>query len=46
MEYKSITDAAEKNNIHKTCICRVCKGKNKSAGGFIWQFKNKILSND
>jgi hypothetical protein len=40
-EYSSILEAAEKTGQkNSTHIGRVCKGKRKSAGGFIWKFKN------
>lgn len=34
--YESITDAATKNGIHRTNICKVIRGKRKSTGGFMW----------
>jgi group I intron endonuclease len=43
-KYKSVSEAANKNNISRQHIGKVCNGnpKYKTAGGFIW----KILSDD
>lgn len=38
-EYKSISDAERINSING--IGRVCKGKNKSAGGYYWCYKSE-----
>lgn len=37
-EYKSAHDAARKNNIQFTNICKVCRGERKTAGGFGWSY--------
>jgi hypothetical protein len=37
-EYKSITLAANDNNISKSCISGVLRGKRKTAAGFIWKY--------
>jgi hypothetical protein len=37
-EYKSISLAAEENNISKSCISGVLRKKRKTAGGFIWKY--------
>lgn len=37
-KYKSIMDAAEKNNIHKQSISGCCRGILNSTGGFYWCF--------
>jgi hypothetical protein len=37
-EYKSISDAERKNGISHISMC--CSGKRKTAGGFIWKYKN------
>lgn len=41
-EYKSLKEAAEKLNLKSTHIGRVCKGKRKSTGGFIWSYSKVI----
>ena len=33
-------------NIYQGGICKVCKGKLKSAGGFIWKYKNNNNDNN
>ncbi len=38
-EFSSITEAMIKTNINKSNISACCKGKQKSAGGFIWKYK-------
>lgn len=37
--YTSIKEAALKNNLYASLITRVCKGKLKKHGGFIWEYK-------
>lgn len=39
-EWRSITSASKELNIAKASIIRSCKGKRKSAGNFIWEYKN------
>ena len=39
-DYTSIREAATKNKIDESSIVKVCKGKYKTAGGFIWKYKN------
>lgn len=39
-EYESINDASRKNNVQSLGIIGVCKGKQKSSGGFIWKYKS------
>lgn len=39
-EWESIKDASEKLNVQPTSISECCNGKRKTAGGFIWEFKN------
>lgn len=39
-EWDSITDASKHYNIPTTNISKCCKGERKSAGGFIWKYKN------
>lgn len=38
-EYSSIKEAAEMNNISKVSISLVLSGKHKTAGGYIWKYK-------
>jgi hypothetical protein len=40
-EYDSILGAEKETGIPNTNITKVCKGKRKSAGGYIWKYKNK-----
>ncbi len=42
-EFDSITEASNSTNIAKATISRVCNGKGKTAGGYIWKFKNEML---
>lgn len=39
-EYKSLSEAARQTNMSAQNISSVCLGKNKSAGGYIWKYKN------
>ena len=39
-EYISLNEAQRKTKIDSSSIARCCKGKQKSAGGFCWKFKN------
>ena len=38
-EYPSLTEASRQTGCYKSHICQCCKGKRKSAGGFIWKYK-------
>lgn len=38
-EYTSIMDASRKTGIDFSNICKICKGKYKTAGGYIWKYK-------
>lgn len=38
-DYDSIIEAAKENNIYRSNISACCRGKLKSAGGFVWKFK-------
>ena len=40
-QWPSLTDASESLGIHHGNISKVCKGKRKTAGGFIWKFSEK-----
>ena len=41
-EYPTAKEARRQTGISDTTIGLVCKGKNKTAGGFIWRYKNEI----
>lgn len=43
--YSSLQEASDITNIHKPTLCNACKGKYKTAGGFVWSYK-KITSTD
>ena len=38
-EYPSTMEAERQTGCHQQNICKCCKGKRKSAGGFIWRYK-------
>ena len=38
-EYSSIHEASRQTGCNASHICSCCKGKRKSAGGFIWRYK-------
>ena len=38
-EYESIADASLKTNIESTNINRCCRGELKTAGGYVWRYK-------
>lgn len=38
-EYVSLSEASNVNKIDVSDICKVCKNKKKSAGGYIWKYK-------
>jgi NUMOD4 motif/HNH endonuclease/DNA endonuclease I-HmuI-like, NUMOD-like domain len=40
-EYESVDKAAEDIKLTRHAVIRALKGKNKTAGGFIWKYKNK-----
>ncbi len=39
-EYSTAAEADRVTGIHRTTIGLVCKGKGKTAGGFVWKYKN------
>ena len=39
-EWRSLAEAERKLRIAHSSICWCCKGKSKSAGGFIWKYKS------
>lgn len=41
-EYKSAREAWKQTGISNTTIGLVCKGKGKTAGGFVWRYKNEV----
>lgn len=41
-EYHSIRDASRKTNVHVSNIGMCCNKKRKTAGGFVWKFKDKF----
>lgn len=43
-EFSSIASASRSLNIKSTCICNVCKGTQKTAGGFVFKYKNDYQS--
>lgn len=46
-EYPSIREASRQTGCNHGYICNCCKGKYKSAGGFIWKYKkSKIFQNN
>lgn len=46
-KYKSITEAANLNNLKTSCISSCCLGKARTHGGFYWSFKmeNNFIEN-
>lgn len=38
-EYPSTKDAERKTGLYQESICRVCKGKYHTCGGYIWKYK-------
>ena len=41
-EWPSMIEAERQIRIAHSSICKCCKGKSKTAGGFIWAYKNKM----
>ena len=39
-EYESIREAERRTGIDHNNINNCCKGKRKTAGGFVWKYKN------
>ena len=39
-EYPSVMEAERQTGCSQSNICQCCKGKRKSCGGFIWQYKS------
>ena len=39
-EYPSIGEAYRQTSYSQSSICKCCKGERKSAGGYIWKYKN------
>jgi hypothetical protein len=40
--YESVEEASRQTNINGGSISLVCKGKRKTAGGFIWKYTNEL----
>ena len=38
-KWNSVKDASETLKINPSNICYVCKGKRKTAGGFVWKYE-------
>ena len=38
-EWPSLSEAGRQLGIAQSHICQCCKGRNKSAGGFVWRYK-------
>ena len=38
-EFNSAVDASKELNVRRGCICNVCKGKQKTAKGFVFKYK-------
>ena len=41
--YSTLSEASEKTNIAKATISKVCHGKGKTAGGYIWRYSDNIF---
>ncbi|AFX92375.1 hypothetical protein CE11_00346 [Megavirus courdo11] len=39
-KYNSVKEASIKTKVDKSSIVRVCKGKQKQAGNYIWSYNN------
>ena len=39
-EYPSAKEAERQTGILRSCICMCCKGKLKTAGGYVWRYKD------
>lgn len=42
-EYESISKASKDNQIDASDIGKVCKGKKRSAGGYVWKYKEEKI---
>ena len=40
------TDAQRELGVNQTCICEVCKGRRKTAGGFVWIYEKDYDQNE
>lgn len=43
MIYPMIIEAERKTGVDSSQIIRVCKGQNKTAGGYIWQYAEEVV---
>lgn len=41
-EWKSIYDAWKNTGIQRSCINKACQGKQKTAGNYIWKYKEEV----
>lgn len=39
--WNSMTEASKKSNTYVSCITECCKGRNHTAGGYIWRYVNE-----
>lgn len=40
--FDSLTEASMKTGINCACICECCKGRQKTAGGYIWRYTDEV----
>lgn len=45
-EWNGAIDVYRELNIDSSSIIKCCKGKQKTAGKFIWKYKNEIIDNN
>lgn len=38
--YDSVTDAADAVGVTPSCISLACRGRSKTAGGYVWRYEN------
>ena len=41
-EYPSVREACRQTGCHNQSICKCCKGKRKSCGGYVWKYKEGV----
>lgn len=44
-EWKGATEAAKELGLVQSCIARCCSGQRKTAGGFVWKYKDNSTNN-
>lgn len=42
--FESLSEASRNTGINLTCICECCKGRQKTAGGYIWKYAEEANS--